>query len=230
MSKGDGQIWSDGWKREVVAPTVNERGREEHPSWVMLRAYRGSTNPPVNLFDSDIRHSHTVTIEIASADRDRSLGHDHIMGWTKRIEVELSEAQWAAFVSSLNTSGVPATLRWDVSLENPLIPSEPYAPRLQESMDEVHDAGERAVAKVREAFEAYKAHKTVGNLRTLEAMIENMPGNMTFAAKSLSEHAENVVTKARADIEATVVSKARQLGIDPAELGDHPLELEAGDQ
>jgi phage shock protein A len=86
-------------------------------------------------------------------------------------------------------------------------------------MDEVRDAAARAVQEVREAFEAYAERKTAENLRTLRARIENMPANITFAAKSLSEHAENVVQRARADVEAMVVSKVEQLGVDPGDLG-----------
>jgi hypothetical protein len=65
-------------------------------------------------------------------------------------------------------------------------------------------------------------------MRHLKAMIDNAPSNMEYAAVSLSEHAENVVQKARHDIEAMVVNKAQQLGIDPAELT--MPELEAGDE
>lgn len=52
--------------------------------------------------------------------------------------------------------------------------------------------------------------------------------NVAFAARSLNEHAENVVQRARADIEAMVLSKATQLGLDPADLGTVP-QLETGD-
>jgi len=41
---------------------------------------------------------------------------------------------------------------------------------------------------------------------------------MEFAASSLAKHSENVVQKARADIEAMVISKAQQIGLDPAEM------------
>jgi hypothetical protein len=49
---------------------------------------------------------------------------------------------------------------------------------------------------------------------------------MEFAAQSLSEHAENVVQRARADIEAVVMVKAQQLGLNPGDLGIPP-QLEA---
>lgn len=140
----------------------------------------------------------------------------------------MSESQWASFVSSMNLGGgVPATLTWDKTRDDPRVPGVPFEPRLAESMAEVRRASTDAMAKVQEAFETYAAHKTVGNLRTLEYAIKNLPANMEFAAKSLSGHAEDVVNRARADIEAFVVAKATQLGIDPGAIGT-TLELSAG--
>ncbi len=226
MPDKDGNIWSTNERRQVVAPHETERGYESHPAWVLIGASRVSGTPGAVLFDSDIRHNHYVSVKIEEAERKRDLNHDYIHGRKRIIEIDMSEAQWASFVSSMNTTGVPATLR--AREDDYLIPEMPYAPRLQVSMDEVHGAAEKAQAKVEEAFAAYKEHKTAANLRALEIAVGHITPNMDFVAKSLGEHAENVVTKARADIEAYVVSKANQLGLDPADLGDHPLELEAG--
>lgn len=103
-----------------------------------------------------------------------------------------------------------------------------YEPRLAETMDEVGNAATKALEEIQSAFAAYKENRTAANRRNLEATIRNAAPNMTYAAKSLSEHAENVVQRARADIEAVVVAKAEQLGIDPAEVADTRL-LEAAD-
>lgn len=207
---------------DPIPPTVDDDGRETHPAWGLIGAHRGQSGPPgVVLFDSDIRHQNTVTVRIHTAQRKRDLNRDWI-GVTGRaafVEVQMSEAQWASFVSSMNSGdGVPCTIRhreddWDV-------PGVLYEPRLQESMDETRDAAERAFEAVREAFAAYEVKKNAANLRTLKYAIANAPANVTFAGEQLVEHAENVVQKARADIEAMVVSKAAQLGLEPGDLGD----------
>lgn len=203
---------------------ADSRERETHPAWGMIGASRVTCSPPGQaLFDSDIRHQHYVVVRVEEADRTRNLHHDHIMGRKRILEVGMSEAQWASFVSSMNTSGVPATIQFREGVD---LPEVPYEPRLAESMDEVRDAARRAQAEVVEAFRAYEAHKTAANLRSLRAAIENMPANIAYAAKSLSEHAENVVNRTRADIEAFVVKKAEQLGLEPAEIVE--LQLEAG--
>jgi hypothetical protein len=188
-------------RREITEPRPNEYGDMTHPSWAMIGASRVSHSAGGSaLFDSDIRHQHTVTVSISTASRRRDLNRDWLHAEREFVEVEMSEAQWASFVSSMNAgSGVPCTIR-------------------------------RHAAQVREAFAVYREHKTAANLRTLEAVIANMPANITFAAKSLSEHAENVVQRARADIEAMVVTKAQQLGLEPADLGLTSPQLTAGDE
>lgn len=138
----------------------------------------------------------------------------------------MSEAQWASFVSTMNVGdGVPCTIE-RVGAE--AMPGVEHDPRLAVSMNEVGRAATKAVEEIQAAFSAYQEKRTDANRRTLEYAIANAPGNMSFAAKSLTEHAENVVQRARADIEAMVVSKAEQLGIDPADVADTKL-LEGGD-
>ena len=213
--------------RPIEDPHLTERGEERHPAFGLIGASRVSTSPPgASLFDSDIRHQHTVIVRVRAASRSRDLHRDWIRSEEQFVEVEMSEAQWASFVSSMNAGdGVPCTVRMREGQRD--VPGLPYAPRLAQTMDEVRDAAEKAVHDVAEAFAAYTEKKTAANLRTLEARIRNLPANMEFSAKAVSEHTEAVVQKARADIEAMVITKAHQLGIEPGELGT--LALPAGD-
>lgn len=217
--------------RQIVQPTEDEWGGEVHPGWVLVGASRVSHSPPgAILFDSDIRHQHYVVVRVKRATRKRTLNRDWLGGRATIVEFAMSEAQWASFVSSMNSGdGVPATLLEDASSDSFEVPGMPYQPRLKESMDEVRGAASKAQAKVEEAFAAYKEKKTVGNLRELEIAIGHMTPNMVFAADSLTEHAENVVQKARADVEAFVLSKAQQLGLEPGEVGGF-LELTTGEE
>jgi hypothetical protein len=204
------------------------RGIEEtHPAWGLIGANRVSHSPPgATLFDSDIQHQYSVVVRIATASRRRDLSHDWLHREDEFVEVEMSEAQWASFVSSMNSGqGVPCTIRRREDEVN--VPGVYYAPRLQESIAEVRGAAERAVekitkafAEVEEAFDSNAGKKVLREkIRDLSFAIGHMPANATFAAESLNEHAENVVQKARADIEAMVLTKAHQLGLEPGDLG-----------
>lgn len=199
---------------------------EGHPAWGLIGASRVRSTPGANLFDSDIQHQHYVVVRIAQARRNRRLHHDHIYSDQKRIiEVAMSEAQWASFVSTMNVGdGVPCTIE---SVKGEEMPRLKHEPRLAESMEEVRGAANEAMEGIQKAFDAYQEKKTAANLRSLKFAIENAPSNITFAASSLTEHAENVVQRARADIESMVAAKATQLGLAP---GEHELvmpELEA---
>lgn len=217
--------------REIVPPTTDEHGEDTHPAFGLISASRMQTGPVgATLFDSDIQHRHTITVRVHEATRKRDLSHDWIHPKDRRgvlSEVEMSEAQWASFLSTMNTgNGVPCTIRRKAGDWN--IPGLPHEPRLAESMAEVRNAGDKVLAEIREAFAAVEEKPTEANIRGLKVAIENATPNMEFAAKSLSEHAENVVQRSRADIEAMVTAKAQQLGLTAADLGGAP-ELGAGE-
>lgn len=195
--------------------------REDHPAFGMIGAYRTSISPPgSSLFDSDVRHQHTVVVKLSHAARSRDLHRDWIHGREEIVEIEMSEAQWASFVSSINTSGVPCTLR---RLQGEQIEQLPFAPRLEASMRETREAAHRAFDAIVEALDAYEAtlkgpaQPRRDALGTLRAKIKNAMPNVDFAGKSLAEHAENVVQKARADVEAMIAAHAAQLGIEAPE-------------
>jgi hypothetical protein len=233
--------------REIVEPTKTEGVggglggvQEEHPAFGMITAHRVSSSPGAVLFDSEIRHQHYVTIKISTADRRRDLNRDWIHPGKEIIEVGVSEAQWAQFVSSMNTSGTPCTLQGHFTgpeIPEGIIPEMPYEPRLHESIAEVREASEKALAQINDkmagveaAFEAGGKKAMREAIRSLRSSIDNAPRNMVFAADSLTEHAENVVQKSRADIEAMVLAKAQQLGLDAGDvagiraltMGDEP--------
>ena len=194
---------------------------ERHPAFGQIGAWRVSTSPPgAVLFDSDIHHQHTVMVRIMRADRKRGLHHDWIHGGEELIEIEMSEAQWASFVSSMNTSGVPCTLR-RVGREQ--MERLDYAPRLEQSMRETREAAHTAFDAIQAALAEYEAKPSKARLQTLRAAVNNATPNVDFAGRSLGEHAENVVAKARADIEAMVALHAERLEIEPP---DSPLQIE----
>ena len=209
---------------DPVEPTVDAHGDEQHPSWGMIGASRVSGH--ATLFDSDIRHQHFVTLRISTGRRSRDLNRDWLRPADEFVEVAMSEAQWASFVSSMNAGqGVPCTI---LRRDREQVPPAPFTPRLRESMGDVERAAANAAEAVAKAFATFSEKRTAANLRSLEFAIKNMPANIVFAASSLTEHAENVVQRARADIEAMVVAKAQQLGLSEADLGSFPL-LSAGD-
>jgi hypothetical protein len=216
----------------IEEPVVDESGVESHPGFGKIGASRCQAGGPgITLFDSDIRHSHTVRVRISGATRRRDLNHDWIYSSGGIVEVELSEAQWASFVSSMNVGdGVPCSIR---AIQGQMVPGFPHSPRLAQSMQETQGAAQRAFERIQEAMAAVDAldpkapvKERREALNWLRSSIANAVPNVTFATKSLIEQTEDVVTKARADVEAFVVTKARQLGLDvEAVAGGNPLAI-----
>jgi hypothetical protein len=209
--------------RETVMPTLDEHGHETHPAWGLLVVTRGQGTPQ-SLFDSDIKHQHTVNLSLHSVRRQRDLHRDWIGTGKTKFELQLSESQWAELVSSVGQgSGTSCTIRFDMSQDDPFTPDFPVESRLKESADEVKQAARRAIENVVEKLEAVEAKPNKGNIRALRSAVDNLPSNLSFAADSLTEHTEKVVLKARADIEAMAMHAAQQRGLDPGEFNSTPL-------
>lgn len=205
--------------RPTTPITVADDGTETHESWIALSLSKMSATPGQRLFDSEIAHQHYITVTISECERHRTLNRDWKRPTRRLMEFAMSHAQWGAFVSSFGEgSGVPATLFFDGSGHVPQAPAES---RLGESAREVRDSGDKAIAEIRDGYRDLEAafERGAGKremrelLHTLKHRIGNAPANMEFAAKSLTEHVENVVTKARTDIEAMALAAADNAGL-----------------
>lgn len=214
--------------REVTEVKITEHGDETHESWLLVRANHVSSTPGTRLFDSEIDHQHFIVVNISRCTRKRRLSGDWLHATEVLMEINMSQSQWGAFVSSFGQGGgVPATL--DHLIGEGQIPRAPTESRLDESHKEVLAAGDKALGEIRESYEDLLAAFEMGEgkrqmlaaIRDLGIKINHGPANMEFAAKRLTEHTENVVTKARADIEGMVLDAQRGLGD-----GSPPLAIE----
>lgn len=207
--------WREPTEPTVVPASPHDRDavRHEHPAFGMVSVTRPTGNPRT-LHDSEIRHNESIRLTIHRGQRERSLARDWLFSTgLPLIEVEFSLVQWAAMISSMSASATPCTIR--ATQAEPWVASLAHQPRLQESMDEVSSATDKTYDRVRQAMAAYAEKKNAANLRALQIAIEHVEPNLRFVAKSLTEHTEAVVTKARADVEAMVSTHAERLGIDP---------------
>lgn len=204
--------------RETQRPTTRPGPRwhedsvtEEHPAFGTATVSRVSSTG-TTLFDSEIRHRQYVTLRINEADRSRGLNRDWIHGGKTIVEVALSMAQWADLVSSFgNGDGVPVTISYREGVG--LVPDFPFEPRLALSAAETVNAADKTYDSIKAALAAVEEKPTKANVRALRIAVDNAAPNVEYAAKTLTEHVENVVTKARADVEAMVQSEAERLGL-----------------
>lgn len=201
--------------RNEQEPTVNEYGAEVHPAFGMVRVNRVSSTGAV-LFDSEIKHSTYMVMTVYAASRKRDLNRDRIHEDKVKYAIAMSEAQWAAMIASTNSSAVPCTI--EMTESDYQVPSIPYAPRMEQQVAETVDAARKALAEIEAAFALVDEKPTRKNINSLRFAIQNAPSNMAFAEESLTEHVENTVTKAKADIEAMVTNHAMALGMDNEQI------------
>lgn len=198
--------------RDIVEP-VEETGTGPlrdgrtltHPAFGMISASRvqGSRT----LFGTDFVHRNFVTVTIRRAVLHRDLSHDFPFGREELIEVHLSEAQWAAFVSSMNVGqGVQCTL---YHLHGKQVPGFPLRQRVTEAARDFADRADRVAAHVRKALAAIrqeltglskaKQEKVVGELERVERELRD---GMPWVEKCMRESMETTVEHARVEVNA----------------------------
>jgi hypothetical protein len=226
--------------KQYQAPVTGEDGSEHHPAFGLVRFSRIHAAPGQVLFQSDLRHSEYIEITLSEASRKRDLKHDRVH--TERVLAKfcMSMSQFASFVASGGTEGVPVTISYDHGDRPGLLPES----RLALTSAEVRAAAGKAFQDIQAAEAAYeqalaeKASAAVRNqlLRTLRSAIANAAPNVDYASRQLAEHAEDVVEKSRADIEAMIsAAQDRQaaaesiLVIQPPRPGEIGLELHRTD-
>jgi len=122
------------------------------------------------------------------------------------IEVALSEAQWATFVSSLNVGeGAPCTLTFRQGVEVPSIPRPaPKQAHFAEDLQKRFAAARERLTALRAMVEAGKGGK-VAMLRDLDKALQELSANAPYVAQAFGEHLEQEVEKAKAEIHAYAV-------------------------
>jgi len=209
--------------KQRTRPETGPDGTESHPAFGMISIHRVSATPGEILFQSDVRHREFIRLEVHEAARKRDLKHDWVHPDRMILQVGLSMAQFASFVASSGTTGVPCTIEFAGSgtREPGHRPGLHPAPRLAVTAGEVRASAETAYSGIREALGKYEqaledkapAAARREALRNLRASVANAAPDVTYAARRLDEHAEEVIEKSRADIEAMVQRMTGQAGI-----------------
>ncbi len=210
--------------RNVEEPIVEAQGppfngtKSEHPAYAMIGAARVTGH--ACLFGSDFIHHHFVRVRLLKATQRRHLSQEWYHGDDRYIEVDLSEAQWATFVSSMNVGdGVPCTARYVGGEEVPLLPN-PKAIKEQFESDAMEDI-EKALAGIEElrtsivalTVSQKKKEELLDHANTIE---RNMRDGIPFVMESAAKHMENVVEKAKIEVNAYATSHLMKLGLESA--------------
>ena len=171
---------------------------------------------PQALFGSDTMHTQGITLTVNTARVHEGFGSDTIFPEDQIVRLTMSQAQWAAVVSSVGLgSGVPVTL--DAVMGSRMPEVQPVN-RLEKANQNVEQVIEKTLAELQEqvtalgtAIEDRKGIKELRNrLNSVKCTMDNLPRNASFAVEVMQEAAEKVLGNVRADIEAMAMQAQAQ--------------------
>lgn len=188
------------------------------------------------LYGSDFVHQNTIRITIHRSELNRNLSHDWFFSKEDIVEVEMSEAQWAAFVSSHNVGGgVPCTLRY---VQNDHVPFKPQLPDpdlkrtyKSEVMGTVQDSIRHLrnlETKLTEATSKYPKKTQTDLLGEIRMAIQELNSNIPFVTDSFDKHMETSVEKAKVEVHAYVNNVLVHVGLEAVQ--GKVLQLESKDE
>jgi hypothetical protein len=220
--------------RDVQEPVLERDARrhdetvERHPAYGQIGASRVSSGTGAVLYGSDFRHGHFVMIELHESELHRTLNRDWPFARRTIARVSLSEAQWARFVSALNTGDMAqCTIEFTDDGEGfrPALPAPPQ--RTEQFKDELARDLQHAVTLLADLRRAVGELKLPAKSQErLQALAHRAAMAITdgapHVAKSFSEHVEQNVERAKVEINAHVTATIQRAGLEALQ---RPFEL-----
>lgn len=201
--------------------------RTTHPAYAQIGASRVSGH--TTLYDSDFHHQAYMVVRICRSQLMRGLNRDWHFGREELIEVALSEAQWATFVSAPNVgSGVPCTLKHINGVQVPQLPepkarADQFGKEVQQTLNESLADLDGLLARIDDmGLPKGKASTIKDSIRTARSRLS---GTLPFVAKQFDEHMEGTVERAKAEVHGYMTGTLMRAGLSTLSE-DQPLRLE----
>lgn len=193
---------------------------ERHPAYAQIAASRVQGH--AHLYGTDFAHQHYVTITIRRSELHRSLNSDRASARDELIEVALSEAQWATFVSTLNSGmGVQCTMLMErdqqgkIKMVPGIIPVTQRHAQFAGEMKATLQKAREYLKKARQVvFGAKISNKLKEEIDSELSMVEmNIGSNVEFVAKQFDSHMTNTTEQAKTEIHAYAENVLRATGV-----------------
>ena len=191
----------------------------KNPAYGFIRMSRVSGGSG-RLFMSPLRHENRISITIGEAEHVRSLNTDAHYAGRQIIEVQMSEAQFAQFITnSMSHAGAPCTItrnngKMIPPLEDVQLKSDRYYKEAQKMAEDaikaVADARQK-IGEIAATLPKKKQDEIAGKLNALEMTLAD---RMPWIVQMHHEHMDKVANLAKIEVEAYMVARAQSMGID----------------
>jgi len=193
----------------------------EHPAYGLLQAHRVSSGKPSTLFGSSIKSGNTIVVTLNKAEYDRSINHDSFHSRERIFEVEMSQNQFAEFITSLNYgSGVPCTIRY---MDNKVVPEPNFQSKIEVFQNEfkniLHNIGVDLNILVSSSMETLKNKDYLSKkdredvIKSIEALVQNIQKNIPYFGECFNKQMDKTVTEAKSEVEAFIANKIGEVGL-----------------
>ena len=191
--------------------------REQHPAFGLITLHRQEGDR--HLFGSTLKHNQAIVLTICRASRSWDLHRFWNTSEEQLVEIAMSQAQWGAFLSSMNVGGgTPVTLIHD---ENGKVEDCIYSPEVRGFKQEIGGAVKKiadALVRLQNLSDTLAEGKTITKaaFKELQAVIYKVTmdskSNLPFLQESYEEAMAKTVDAAKREIESTIVNLTAQLG------------------
>jgi len=193
----------------------------DHESFGLLSFARTSSNMNKHLFGSSIKHQNTIHLRINTCQENRGLNRYWYYPKETIIEVEMSYSQFAEAIVSMNTTGIPCTIRSVLDKRMEDCPGESQRELFEkEFKGKVLDITDRLVTmkKIADDILEKKGALKVADKKEiahqLHMMAMEVRSNLPFIQSSYNEAMDKTTMEAKSEIEAFVNHQVHSLGLE----------------
>jgi len=208
--------------------------KSTHESYAQLSFSRNQRSSGVHLYGSSIEHINTITMRICRSELQRDLSREWYFGGEQLIEVEMSQAQFAEAITSMNCGdGVPVTLTRFQGKITERCPFEDqrnkFAEDFRTDCEEGTQAINDALEKVEALFVSGKALNKSEKSQVIELLHKaqkSYQDSIPFLSKQFNQAMDKTTTQAKSEIEA--FTQNRIISLAQGEILKNPNALIGG--
>lgn len=197
---------------------------EKHPAFGLASFSRQSIGGVKNhrLFGSSIDSFHTIKFTVSEAEVYHRLGADHFHDHREVIELEMTEAQFAQLLTTMNSGpGVPVTIRYVNGKKTPPLPDIPVEAakirdKFRDDMEKWTNQLRTTTVEIEALLNKKGALNQVEKARVLELtskLVSEMQGHTTFLVDQFNESVDGVLVQAKAEIEGFINAAIQRTGL-----------------